>query len=151
MMTQIGKGDAAISNQLSAISPKPKSRHFGQSGQQKFRRLEIWQKAMELISDVYKVTANFPKEELYGLTNQLRRAAVSIAMNIAEGSGADSDREFKRFLVMASRSGYEVMCGMEVALKLKYVPSQTAAEVLNRLEELSAMIHGFVKRLNAAS
>ena len=104
---------------------------------------------MDLIGEVYRVTTSFPKEELYGLTNQLRRAAVSIAMNIAEGSGADSDPEFKRFLVMASRSSYEVMCGVEVAMKLNYLSVQNGHEVLNQLEELSAMLHGFVKKLKA--
>ena len=118
---------------------------------QKFRKLVVWQKAMDLIGEVYRITMTFPKEELYGLTNQLRRAAVSIAMNIAEGSGADSDQEFKRFLVMTSRSGYEVMCGMEVAMKLNYLSAQRGHEVLNRLGELSAMLHGFVKKLKADS
>ena len=104
---------------------------------------------MELIGDVYRVTTHFPKDELYGLTSQLRRAAVSIAMNIAEGSGADSDQEFKRFLVMASRSSYEVMCGVEIATTLEYLPAKQSGEVLDKLEELSAMMHGFVQTLKA--
>ena len=116
---------------------------------QKFRQLTVWKRAMELITEMYRVTETFPKEELYGLTSQLRRAAVSIAMNIAEGSGGNSDAEFKRFLTMASRSGYEVMCGVEVAMKLKYLSDQEGHELLNRLEELSAMLHGFIKRLKA--
>ena len=121
----------------------------GRARNQKFRKLAVWQKAMDLIGEVYRITTSFPKEELYGLTSQLRRAAVSIAMNIAEGSGADSDQEFKRFLVMASRSGYEVMCGVEVAMKLEYLPEKQGVEALDKLEELSAMIHGFVKKLKA--
>jgi len=104
---------------------------------------------MELIETVYKTTKSFPKEELYGLTNQVRRAAVSIAMNIAEGSGADSDTEFKRFLIIALRSAYELMCGIELSVKLEYITEKKGDEILNQLEELSAMITGFTKRLKA--
>ena len=136
---------SAVSLQLSAKRPSHR-----EARKQKFRQLAVWQKAMDLIGDVYRVTTRFPTEELYGLTSQLRRAAVSIAMNIAEGSGADSDQEFKRFLVMASRSGYEVMCGIEVAMKLEYLSGKQGIEALDKLEELSAMIHGFVKTLKAA-
>jgi four helix bundle protein len=116
---------------------------------QKFRRLEIWQKAMSLVTQVYQATERFPQHELYGLTNQIRRAAVSITLNIAEGSGADSDQEFRRFLVLARRSTYEVMCGLEVAVQLKYLPDGDAELLLNSLEELSAMLHGFIKKLKA--
>jgi len=106
---------------------------------------------MELIEEIYEVTKNFPKDELYGLTNQVRRAAVSIAMNIAEGSGADSDMEFKRFLIIALRSTYEVMCGIEVSIKLRYITEEKGNKILNQLEELSAMITGFTKKLKADS
>ena len=119
--------------------------------EQKFRKLSIWHKAMDLIEDVYKTTKTFPKDELYGLTNQVRRASVSIAMNIAEGSGADSDMEFKRFLIIALRSAYEVMCGIELSIKLKYITEEKGNKILNQLEELSAMITGFTKKLKADS
>ncbi|PJC47266.1 MAG: hypothetical protein CO035_06590 [Candidatus Omnitrophica bacterium CG_4_9_14_0_2_um_filter_42_8] len=119
--------------------------------EQKFRKLSIWHKAVGLIEDIYKITNSFPKDELYGLTNQLRRAAVSIAMNIAEGSGADSDMEFKRFLIIAFRSTYEVMCGIEVAIKLNYITDKEGNKILDKLEELSAMINGFTKKLKADS
>lgn len=117
--------------------------------EQKFRQLNVWKKAMDVIGDIYAMTGAFPQEEIYGLTNQLRRATVSIALNVAEGSGADSDAEFKRFLMIAARSAYEAMCGIEVAVKLRYVSHQGADEALNRLEEISAMLHGFAKRLRA--
>ena len=119
--------------------------------EQKFRKLSIWHKAMELIEDVYKTTKSFPKDELYGLTNQIRRAATSIAMNIAEGSGADSDKEFKRFLIIALRSTYEVMCGIELSIKLGYLTDKKGKDILDQLEELSAMITGFTKKLKADS
>ena len=119
--------------------------------EQKFRKLSIWHKAMELTEEIYKITKDFPKDELYGLTSQLRRAAVSIAMNIAEGSGADSDMEFRRFLIIALRSTYEVMCGTELSIKLKYITEEKGNKILNQLEELSAMITGFTKKLKADS
>mgnify|MGYP000110391060 CR=1 FL=1 len=72
-------------------------------------------------------------------------------MNIAEGSGADSDMEFKRFLIIALRSTYEAMCGVELSVKLGYLAESKANEVLDQLEELSAMITGFTKKLKADS
>ena len=106
---------------------------------------------MSVVSEVYEVTGKFPKDELYGLTSQLRRAAVSIAMNIAEGSGADSDAEFKRFLTLASKSVFEVMCGLEVAANLTYLSRELTDRLLDHLEELSRMLHGLVKKLKADS
>ena len=75
---------------------------------------------MDFIEEIYKISNKFPLTELYGLTSQLRRAATSIALNIAEGSGTGSDREFNRFLSIALRSNYELMCAMEIGVRLKY-------------------------------
>ncbi|MCU0666118.1 MAG: four helix bundle protein [Candidatus Omnitrophica bacterium] len=75
---------------------------------QKFKKLQVWSKAMDFIEQVYLKTSKFPESECYGLTSQIRRASVSIALNIAEGSGSGSDLEFKRFLNIALRSSYEV-------------------------------------------
>ena len=116
---------------------------------QSHKDLIAWQKSIQLVEIIYKMTQTFPKEELYGLTSQVRRATVSVAMNIAEGTGADSDGELKRFLVMAARSCYEVMCGIEVAMRLQYLAHQQGEKLLDRVEELSAMIHGFVRKLRA--
>lgn len=118
---------------------------------QKFRQLVVWQRAMEFVADVYRATADFPRHEMYGLTSQLRRAAVSIAMNIAEGSGAGSDPEFGRFLLIASRSGYEAMCGIEVAVRLQYLPKESGDKLLDCAEEVCAMLHTLVKKLKADS
>ena len=113
--------------------------------EQKFRKLTIWQKAMDFVETVYKTTEQFPSQELYGLTGQLRRAATSIALNIAEGSGTESDNEFNRFLTMAHRSNYEAMCALEIAKKLKYITNDELNNVLADCNELSAMIYGFKK------
>jgi len=119
--------------------------------EQKFRKLNVWTKAMDFIEEVYKITNGFPSKELYGLTSQLRRAAISIALNIAEGSGSDSDAEFNRFLNISLRSSYEVMCGIEVAGRLKYCNEQEVVSLLTKCEELSAMISGLKKKLKADS
>ena len=72
--------------------------------EQKFRKLEVWKKSMDFVEEIYKTTNQFPVNEMYGLTSQLRRAALSIPLNIAEGSGAGSDPEFNRFLNISMRS-----------------------------------------------
>lgn len=106
---------------------------------------------MDFIEEIYRITEKFPTHELYGLTSQLRRAATSVTLNIAEGSGACSDIEFSRFLNIAHRSNYEVMCGIEIAKRLSYLETPEYEFLLKRLDELSAMISGFKKRLKAVS
>ena len=73
----------------------------------KYKELKIWQKAMELVTDIYKVTSTFPDKERFGLISQINRAAVSIPSNIAEGAGRNSDKDFLRFLLIAHASSYE--------------------------------------------
>ena len=104
---------------------------------------------MDFIGEVYKITNKFPLVETYGLTSQLRRAAISIALNIAEGSGAGSDKEFNRFLTISLRSSYEVICGVEVSKNLSYCNDEEAKALLDKCEELSAMVTGLKKRLKA--
>lgn len=102
---------------------------------------------MDFIEEIYRATSKFPNNEIYGLTSQLRRAALSIALNIAEGSGAGSDNEFNRFLNISLRSSYEVVCAIEVASRLKYCNDTQTKTLLNKCDELSAMITGLKKRL----
>ena len=102
---------------------------------------------MNFISDIYRLTKGFPANEIYGLSSQLRRAATSIALNIAEGSGSGSDGEFRRFLNISLRSSYEVMCGIEVAKKLAYCSKDDAEELLGKCDEISAMISGLARTL----
>jgi four helix bundle protein len=118
---------------------------------QKFRKLDVWIKTMDFIEQVYLKTGRFPKEELYGLTSQIQRAAVSIALNIAEGSGSGSDLEFKRFLNIALRSSYEVICALEVAKRLKYLNEPDFDRLVNQCDEISAMLFGLIKKLKADS
>ena len=104
---------------------------------------------MNLIEEIYKVTGYFPKEEVYGLTNQLRRAAVSIVLNIAEGCGAETDKEFKRFLNIALRSCYEVICGLEVGIRINYGKKTELLAVTEKCDEISAMLSGLKKRISS--
>ena len=86
-----------------------------------YRDLVVWQKAMELTKQVYTLTKDFPKEEVYGLTSQIRRCSVSIPSNIAEGKGRNSDKEFVRFLQISLGSLYELQTQLELALSFNYV------------------------------
>jgi len=115
--------------------------------EQKFRKLDVWNKSMDFIEEIYKTTVIFPEKERYGLTQQIRRAATSIALNIAEGSGAGSDNEFNRFLNISLRSSYEVMCAVEIAARLKYCTNTEKDRLLQRCEQISAMISGLKKKL----
>jgi four helix bundle protein len=115
--------------------------------EQKFRKLEVWNKAMGFIEDIYRLTEKLPEKERYGLTSQLRKAVISIALNIAEGSGAGSDAEFKRFLSFSLRSSYEVMCAAEIAHRLRYCDEKELAVLLKKSDELSAMLVGLKKKL----
>ena len=115
----------------------------------KFREMQIWRRAMRFVVDVYALTATFPKHELFGLTSQLRRAATSIVLNIAEGAGCDSDAEFRRFLEIALRSTYEVMTALEIASGLEYCTRHQINDLLQESDEIAAMIYGFMKTLKA--
>lgn len=117
----------------------------------KFKKLHVWEKAMNFITHIYAVTAMYPKHEFYGLVDQIRRAAVSIALNIAEGSGSGGDTEFVRFLRISLRSGYEVICGVEVAIRLKYGNAKDNQELIREADELGAMLTGLIKHLKTDS
>lgn len=130
-------------NQSSVISPQTSA-----VTNQKFRRLEVWQKSMDLVELIYKLTESFPSSELYGLTSQLRRAVTSIVLNIAEGSGARSDKAFKNFLAIAMRSNYETMCALEIADRLNYCNEEQKLILLTICDEIAAMITGLKKKLN---
>ncbi len=105
-----------------------------------YRDLIVWQKAMTLTKAVYFLTKSFPKDEVYGLTSQIRRCSVSIPSNIAEGRGRNSDKEFIRFLNIALGSLYELQTQLELALSFNYIADYS------KLDDLSIQIE---KMLNA--
>jgi four helix bundle protein len=96
-----------------------------------YRDLVVWQEAMDLVMLVYRVTAHFPPDELYGLRSQIRRAAVSVPSNIAEGEGRRMKREFRRFLLVAHGSLRELETQMLIASRLHYVKDAETGEVLD--------------------
>src|SRR5271165_2329316 len=95
-----------------------------------YRDLVAWQKAMDLVTAIYQITASFPKEELYGLTSQRRRAAVSVPSNIAEGQGRHGVAEFRHFLRQAGGSLMELESQVMIAERLCYLNSETAGQIL---------------------
>lgn len=119
------------------------------AGTHNFRKLLVWQRSLEFVALVYRVTLSFPKEEKYGLIDQIRRAAISVTLNIAEGAGSGSNAEFKRFLKMAQRSAYEVIAGLEVAIKLNMTDKETLEGLVKEVDQLSAMISGLIKSLKS--
>ena len=103
-----------------------------------------WQKGIELVAAIYRVTQTFPKEEIYGLTSQLRRAAVSVPSNIAEGQGRKSKPEFRHFLHNAAGSLMEVETQVTIAAVLGYLRQDKEAELLSRTNELGRIINGLI-------
>jgi four helix bundle protein len=109
-----------------------------------FRDLIVWQKAVELSTLIYAATSSFPKSELYGLTSQMRRASVSIASNIAEGSARGSKRDFKQFVAIARGSNYELQTQLVIAQKLKFGSEAS----LQKAEALSHEIGRMLSKLS---
>ena len=112
-----------------------------------YRDLVAWQKAMDLVTAIYGVTSAFPREEIYGLTSQLRRAAVSIPSNIAEGQGRFGAAEFKHFLRQANGSLMELETQILIAERLGYLTSKDTNAVLNNAAEVGKILHGLIASL----
>ncbi|MBK5938203.1 four helix bundle protein [Halochromatium roseum] len=106
-----------------------------------YQELVVWEKSMELVERVYRMTKVFPAEEMYGLSSQLRRAAVSVPSNIAEGQARRSKAEFLRFLSIAQGSRAEVETQTLIAERLGYVSKQQISEIVLLLEEIAKMLH----------
>lgn len=112
-----------------------------------FERLTVWQKAIDFCELIYKESKKFPKEELFGLTSQLRRAATSIPLNIAEGSACGSKREFKRFLNIALCSQYEVATIIRLCKRLNFITEESYIKTNNLSEEIGKLLHGLINSL----
>lgn len=110
-----------------------------------YQRLLVWKKADELMFSVYHITAQFPKSEIFSLTSQLRRAALSIATNIVEGYARNSRKEFKRFLVIALGSLAETKYLLHVAFRLGYLTKQTYEEVTKLTDEEGRLLWSFYR------
>lgn len=109
--------------------------------------LLVWQKAMDLVSVIYTLTRNFPKDEIYGLSSQLKRAAISIPSNIAEGRIRSGTKEFLHFLRIALGSVAELDTQLEIARREKFISETRYTEVMNRVDEIGRMLSGLIVSL----
>ena len=112
-----------------------------------YKDLNTWQKAMDLTTEVYRLTKKLPKDELYGLTNQLRRAAVSIPSNIAEGNARFSTKEYLHFLSITRGSVAEVETQLLLCVRLKYLAQEDIEAALSLLNETGRMLNSMIKKL----
>jgi four helix bundle protein len=113
-----------------------------------YRDLTVWQKSMDLVVEIYRLSKRFPADEHWGLTSQIRRAAVSIPANIAEGNGRVYRADYVRFLSIARGSLREVETQLQIAVRLEYLPRQDAIQVWNLLQEVGRLITGLIKSLD---
>ena len=114
-----------------------------------FRKIQVWQKSHELTLRLYKVTSAFPKEQLYGLTSQIRRASAFIPSNIAEGCGRNTQTELARFIHIASGSACELDYHLLLAHDLGFLDREIYLELGNTISEIKRMLHGFEKTVSS--
>ena len=112
-----------------------------------FRELRVWQAAMALITEVYVATGSFPKSETYGLSSQIQRAAISVAANIAEGQGREHLKEFLHFLSLARASLAELITEIEIAGRLRFLPPENVARLVNASEQIYKQLFALRKSL----
>ena len=112
-----------------------------------FQELLVWQKSHELTLNIYKISSSFPKEELLGLSSQMRRSAASIPTNIAEGSGRNSNAEMRRFLIISTGSCSELEYQLILAKDLAYISEANYQELSKNVITIRKMLHSFIRQL----
>lgn len=117
----------------------------------RFKELRVWQFARELCKDVYRLSSEFPPEEKYNLTSQMRRASVSILLNIGEGAGRNTKNDFARFLTIASGSAIEVETAAIVAFDQNYITESQLDDISKKVESLNNMLFRFQEKLRSAT
>jgi four helix bundle protein len=116
-----------------------------------FKELRVWQESMKFAVSVYRATGHFPRHELYGLSQQLRRAAVSIPSNIAEGKGHHSDREFRNFLLHARGSLLEVQTQLMIAKELEYLSSEEGERLLGSSDAIGRSLNSLINAISGTT
>jgi four helix bundle protein len=116
-----------------------------------YRDLIVWRKGMDLVTEIYRVTRCFPRDELYGLTNQLRRAAVSVPSNIAEGQARFSRKEFHHFLSQARGSLVEIETQLSIAENLGYLAPNHTRPLFEKVSELGRVLNGLIASIKSAA
>ena len=109
--------------------------------------LDVWKKSIKLVKNVYTISAKFQKEEIYGLTSQIKRAIISIPSNIAEGASRQTNKEFIQFLYIAIGSASEVETQLIIANELNFIDGSDLNKLLKDINEIKKMINGLIKRL----
>ena len=112
-----------------------------------YKDLFVWQNGMEVVKEVYYISAQFPREEIFTLTSQIRRAANSIPLNIAEGYGRNSSKSYKNFLRISRASVHEVETAMMIAVMLKYISEEDCKILQNQLQEESKMLNSLINKI----
>lgn len=115
-----------------------------------FRDLMVWRKSMALVTQVYEATKSFSKDELYGITSQIRRCAVSIPSNIAEGYGRKSTKDYVRFLEIALGSLYELQTQLEISVNLKYITELKFQQINDNSREIERMLSSLIKKVEGS-
>ena len=113
-----------------------------------FRELNVWLKAVELATEIYKATDLYPKREIYGLTSQIRRCSISISSNIAEGAGRRSKKEFRQFLDITTGSCYELETQLIISRNLDYLSKEKFERLIKSLIEIQKMLYALIKSLD---
>lgn len=112
-----------------------------------FRDLLIWQKSMNIVTEIYQLTNSFPKEEFYGLSSQIRRCSVSIPSNIAEGYGRDGNNDYLRFLNISMSSLFEMQTQLEISFNLKFLSENQFNKINGESRELERMLIAFIRKI----
>lgn len=112
-----------------------------------FRDLLIWQKSMILVTEIYQLTNSFPKEEIYGLSSQIRRSSISIPSNIAEGYGRDGNKDYLKFLNIAIASLFEMQTQLEISFNLKYITEIQFNKIHEESREIERMLSSFTRKI----
>lgn len=118
-------------------------------GLKSYHELIVWQKSIDIVEKIYSVTQGFPKDELYALTNQIRRSAVSIPSNIAEGQARKATKEFLNFISIAQGSRAELETQLIIANRLRYIDDNKTEQLLSGLAEIAKMLHALSAKLKA--
>lgn len=119
----------------------------GQAVIRTYRDLKIWHKAMEMVTEIYRASATFPREEIFGLTAQVRRSAISIPSNIAEGFGRRTQNDYLRFLQIAMGSLFEVQTQLEIAANLEYLSGEQHCRIHDLSRELERMMSSLMHKI----
>ncbi|MGE0560441.1 MAG: four helix bundle protein [Flavobacteriales bacterium] len=118
------------------------------SEEKNYKNLDVWKEARKLVSIIYTLTNEFPEDEKFGLTSQIKRAAISVPSNIAEGMGRNSNKETRQFFFIAKGSLYEIETQLYLAIDLGFIKEDKSKHIFNQITSVRKLIIGFIKYLD---